>query len=488
MSHRHGCVRAILLSLLALSCSAAPTGAAIAAPARRLSADALRFVGDWDGALPVGGARVQIIFRIIHGELGGLVGTIDIPEQHASGIGMDSLLISRGAIRVALGRIGASYHGVMAENGGIIRGTWTQGGYSMPLDLGRGAAPEPRRSQDPVPPYPYAVEDVSIENRAAGVRLAGTITRPRGAGPFPAVLMITGSGPQNRDDEMLGHRPFLVIADRLTRAGLEVLRCDDRGTGKSTGAYATSTTADFASDARAELEFLRSRPEVARARVGLLGHSEGGVIAPLLASQDRSIAFLVLLSAPGVPGDSLLLLQNEALERASGRRDDMSEWNRALQRRLFAAVRAARDTNGLDASLHRVVRRAIGSLSAAQRGRIPPGFEERQVASVSSPWLRWFLAHDPRPALRRITCPVLALAGARDLQVTPKENLSAIAGALRAGGDRDARTIELPGLDHLLQTSATGLPSEYGSIEETIAPVALDTITNWIRAHVAPAR
>lgn len=469
-----------LLLLVPLVFATAP-GASRAAG---MSSAARRLVGDWNGSLAVGGQRIRIIFHFLERPGGKLVVAMDSPDQGMQGLAMDSVFLRRDTVRLVTNRIGGSYRGVLAADGTRIKGTWTQGGFSMPLDLGRGQAPERRRPQDPVKPYPYDEEQVVVRNQAAAVKLAGTLTKPRGAGPFPAVVLVTGSGPQNRDEELLGHRPFLVLADRLTRAGFEVLRCDDRGTAKSTGNYAAATTADFVTDARAEVAYLRSRPEVDRAHVGLIGHSEGGLIAPLLAAEDKTIAFIVLLAGPGVPGDSLLALQGAALMKAAGKQDSLAIWNRGLQRKLFALVKAEKDTAALRRRLRETMLRSLDDLPASYRGQITPAFLEQQVGMVSSPWFRWFLAYDPRPALSRTTCPVLAVGGGKDLQVPPKENLPAIAAALRAGGNRDFETLELPGLDHLLQTSATGLPAEYGTIEETIAPAALDTITRWIRARV----
>jgi len=502
MPFHRALARPLLLVLLALAAGAgalhagvgpggkAPSGAWLGAapaaaqpPAAGMSSAARALIGDWNGMLMVGGQRIRIIFHFLDRPGDKLVVVMDSPDQGMQGLPADSVFLKRDGLKLVLNRIGGSYRGVPTADGTRIKGTWTQGGFSMPLDLGRGQAPERRRFQDPVKPYPYDEEEVVVRNRAAAVKLAGTLTKPRGAGPFPAVVLVTGSGPQNRDEELLGHRPFLVLADRLTRAGFEVLRCDDRGTAKSTGNYAAATTADFATDVRAEVAYLRSRPEVDPAHVGLIGHSEGGLIAPLLAAQDKTIDFIVLLAGPGVPGDSLLTLQGAALMKAAGQRDSLAIWNRRLQRKLFAVVKAAKDTVGLRKRLRQTILRSLNELPVSHRGQITPAFLEQQVEMVSSPWFRWFLAYDPRPALRRTTCPVLAVAGGNDLQVPPKENLPAIAAALRAGGNRDFKTLELPGLDHLLQTSATGLPADYGTIEETMAPAALDTITAWLRAR-----
>ena len=309
------------------------------------------------------------------------------------------------------------------------------------------------------------------------MRLAGTIDTPRGTGPFPTVIFVTGSGPQDRDEAILGHRPFLVIADYLARHGIASLRYDDRGTARSTGDFASSTTADFALDAEAAVRFVKGIPQLA-STIGILGHSEGGLIGPMVATRTRDVSFLVVLAGPGVSGDSLSLLQMIAQGAATGAPTDRLEAVR-VNRILFAAVRNARDS--ADA-----VRR-IAAAKANILAPLPP--DKRASASraadqsaerLVSPWMRFFLKYDTRSALRQIRIPVLALDGSLDTQVPAKEDLAGIDAALKAAGNHDYRVVELPGLNHLFQTAKTGLSSEYASIEETIAPQVLGLIASWI--------
>jgi pimeloyl-ACP methyl ester carboxylesterase len=337
-----------------------------------------------------------------------------------------------------------------------------------------GAAAAPQRPQTPRPPFPYKAQDVVIPG-AGDARLAGTLTIPAGAGPFPAVLLINGSGPNDRDETILGHKPFLVIADALTRRGVMVLRLDKRGVGASTGGSPDLTTADYAADARAALAWLRRRPEAAAGRLGLLGHSEGAEIAPMLAADDPKVAFLVLLAAPAVPGDQLLLAQSRALLEAQGAPAD----------RVLAAARANRDIYAIaksDLPEDEAYDQVMARLKEA-------GAPATAVAAMArqglSPWVRWFLRHDPRPALAKVRCPVLALYGSKDLQVVPVQNVPELRAALKA--DPQATVTDLPGLNHLFQTADTGSPRDYGQIQETIAPAALALIVDWVvRTTAAP--
>jgi hypothetical protein len=333
-----------------------------------------------------------------------------------------------------------------------------------------------------VPPYPYDTVAVSIANPAApGVTLAGTLTLPRGKGPFPAAVLITGSGGQDRDESLFGHRPFRVLADHLTKQGIAVLRLDDRGVGGSAGKQAGATSEDFASDIVAGVDWLAKRPDIARKRIGLVGHSEGGIIAPLVTSKRSDIGFVVLLAGPGLRGDSLMVLQNLAIRRPYVSSEELLQREIAVLRLVYAAV-VAGDSVTVAAQVRNLVDAQVASMGGAQqssgdRDRIAEG----ATRQLWSPWFRYFLGHDPAPDLRRVRCPVLALNGDRDAQVVPKENLAGIEGALRAGGNKDVTLLTLPGLNHLFQTCKTCTVGEYGSLEETFAPSALETVSTWIR-------
>jgi pimeloyl-ACP methyl ester carboxylesterase len=284
------------------------------------------------------------------------------------------------------------------------------------------------------------------------------------------VELIVGSGPHDRDESLLGHKPFLVLSDYLTRKGIAVLRVDKRGIGKSTGNYATATTADFASDAEAGVAWLKTRPEVDPHKIGLIGHSEGAIIAPMAAVDDPDVAFIVMMAGSGVPGDQIIVEQGRLIAMAGGESKDEADKNAEKERETLTLVETEKDPAALD----RLLNVKLGAEGA------PEGAIASQIKALTSPWMRFFLTYDPATALRKLKIPVLAINGALDLQVPPALNLPAIRKALQDAGNTHAEVDELPGLNHLFQDAKTGSPSEYGQIEETISPPALDKIATWI--------
>lgn len=343
----------------------------------------------------------------------------------------------------------------------------------------------PKRPQVPVKPYPYDEKEVTYQNTKTGVKLAGTLTIPRGKGLVPAVILISGSGQQDRDETILGHKPFLVLADYLTRRGVAVLRVDDQAVGGSTGNPATATSEDFAGDVLAGIEFLKKQSKINSQKIGLIGHSEGGMIAPMVALKSKNVAFIVLMAGPGLPGEQILITQSAALLKADGKNDASVNSEQALQKNIFTIVKQEKDNTVAEGKLREILNKYVDSLSEDEKKLLgdSKAFIKQQIQTVLLPWMRFYLSYDPCPALRKIKCPVLAVNGSKDLQVVPKENLAAIRDALKKGGNRDFEVKELPGLNHMFQTCQTGLPDEYIKIEETIAPVALKTIGDWIASH-----
>jgi pimeloyl-ACP methyl ester carboxylesterase len=418
---------------------------------------------------------------------------MDSLDQGAMGIPIDTVRVSARKLHCALAKLHAGFDGTLSEDGKQIAGSWSQAGMSLPLTFARGDASSmaaPKRPQEPKPPFPYDSEDVSYPNPRANVTLAGTMTRPRGAGPFPVVLLITGSGPQDRDEMLLGHKPFYVLADYLTRQGIAVLRVDDRGIGKSTGNYAQATTGDFADDVIAGIDYLKTRADVDKTHIGLLGHSEGGMVAPIVAAKNQDVAFIVLLAGPGVPADDILVRQASLIMKANGATDAMIKDNEAAQRQMFAIVRAEKDPKAAEPKLRAVADELQKKLAAANPAMAAEAKASLagSVQMVNSPWFRYWLGLDPAATLRQVKQPVLALNGSLDLQVDPKQNLPVVEKALKDGGNQDVTAQELPNLNHLFQTAKTGSPTEYSTIEETMSPLALKTIGDWILARTSPKK
>lgn len=432
--------------------------------------------GYWQGKLAVGGIELRVVFHITQSKDGALKATLDSPDQGAKNIPLDSISREKATVKMADKRLMAKFEGKLSDDGRTIDGQWTQGGTELPLLLARlDKAPEFGRSQDPKKPYPYAEEEVTIENAKAKVKLAGTLTLPKSAKPVPAVVLISGSGPQDRDESLLGHRPFLVLSDYLTRRGIAVLRCDDRGVGGSTGDPSAATTDDFAGDALAAVAFLKSRPEIDGARIGLVGHSEGGMIAPLAAVRSADVKFIVLMAGTGVTGEQILYRQTELIAKAQGVDDATIAKTRAGQERIFKEVIKAPDLAKVEHVINEILTETTTDSPESIKKQA-----EAQAKSVIGPWFRYFLIYDPTTALRQVRCPVLAINGQLDLQVDPKQNLPPIEAALKAAGNQDVTVRELPELNHLFQHSKTGSPAEYSRIEETFAPEALEIIGDWI--------
>lgn len=444
-----------------------PEPAVVAAPAQ---AEAANLVGRWEGALNVGGTSLPIVIRVSEG-VEGLVAVMDSPAQGARDIAVADLSETGGVVRFAVPAAAGRFEGRRSEDGSIWTGAWSQGGASLPLILTRTEATAevtppapPARPQTPVPPFPYSAEEVAFENGA--VTLAGTVTLPQGEGPFPAVVLITGSGAQDRDETLFEHKPFAVWADALTRRGVAVLRYDDRGVGGSGGGSADETTADFAGDATAAVAFLRSRPEIDPARIGLMGHSEGGAAAQIAAVNGAPIAFMVMIAGSAVDGARIVTEQVHEIALAAGRTPAQAAQARDAQARIMAAVVSNKDDGPAAA--------AAVEAELAASGLTGPAAQQ-SISLLSSGWYRYFAAYDPAEALRGLTVPLLAVYGDRDPTVPADLNREALA-ALKP----DADIVVLPGLNHLMQTAETGLPTEYATITETLAPSALATVTDWI--------
>ncbi len=441
--------------------------AVVAAPVQATSS-AAGLGGVWEGRLTVGTQSIRIVFRI--DAAGNAV--MDSPDQGARNIAVDPPAVEGGVVRFVVPTIRGQFAGTQSDDGQTLTGALSQGGLTLPLILSRTAAAAvlAARPQTPVPPFPYRNEAVTFDNTASpDVRLAGTLTLPEGDGPFPAAILISGTGPQDRDETIEGHRSFAIWADVLTRRGVAVLRYDDRGVAASTGSYGEATQRDFASDVKAAFEWLAARPDIDPSRIGLIGHSEGGTFAPLAMQDGARAAWLVMLAGPAVSGGEIIQEQQRRIAVAAGMPAEEVERTNALQRRAVAAVVANADDAG-------AVRREIEALLLAQ-GRTP-GDAAQIGAVMSSDWYRGMIIHDPAESIRAIRVPMLAIYGGKDVQVPADQNAPVIA-RLKP----DADVVVLPGLNHLFQPAGTGLMAEYGQIETTLDPSVIRTVVDWVVAR-----
>lgn len=428
--------------------------------------------GLWTGTLNEGILNLRVAIRFDRNG----TGKLDSLDQHVTGISVTGVRVQGYRVTFRVDSVEGSYSGIVMDEGNRLDGDWYQG-VSLPFVLTRdGVMPKIKRPQTPKPPFPYTEQDVKFPSFARNVFLDATLTIPEGSGPFPGVVLITGSGPQDRDESNLGHKPFWVIADYLARRGVVVLRADDRGTGKSTGSFNGATTRDFADDAAGAVRFLRTREFVGT--IGLIGHSEGGLVAPMVASDPslgaKEVDFLVLLAAPGVPGDQIIIEQQILVSRAMGLSETTVEKNREREQKILSVARSETDPVLAKSKM----RAAVGEFGGGPMSLLNSRFDE-----ATTPWFRFLINYDPGTALRALKQPVLALNGALDVQVPPAQNLPAITWELEAGNNKDYEVVKLAGLNHFFQTATTGAPSEYGEIEETIAPSVLNLMAEWITRH-----
>ncbi|MFI6869632.1 alpha/beta hydrolase family protein [Nocardia sp. NPDC050406] len=452
----------ILSVVLALVASACSRTQAPSAPSRVL--------GDWHGNIEMPGQALAVGVNFANDGKA----RIDIPAQNIASMALTGVNSHPETLAFTIPKIPGepSFRGHYDRDSDTIRGDFTQGGQTAPLTLTRGLVAWPPRPQEPRPPYPYKSEDVSYPS--GDITIAGTLTIPNGAGPHPTVVLVTGSGPQDRNENILGHKPFLLLADTLTRAGFAVLRTDDRGVGGTGGNLEHATYMQLTDDIAAGMNFLRTRPEIDGARIGLLGHSEGGYLAPRLAARpDSGVAFAVLIAGPSVPGSEVLLEQNDLILRARGATpDEISDQIGFL--------------SGLVSFLN------IGDLPAANdyvarnNNALPP--DQRAPAEaldeLSSPYMAALLNYDPAPALSALRMPVLALFGGKDLQVPAAQNEGPMRALLAADPDATVHTFE--GLNHLMQPADKGTPDEYAGIETTMDPSVLEYITGWLTQRFPP--
>jgi len=441
--------------------------------------------GSWQGVLNTGNGELKLVFNINLLEDDSFTATLDSPDQGTMDIPLGEVSVTGDSIRIEAPIVNGIYLGKLRSES-TITGGWHQSGRSLKLDLEKKEkAIVLNRPQEPQPPYPYNEEEVSFNNVEQDFSLGGTLTLPRGEGPFPAAILVSGSGSQNRDEEIFGHRPFKLIADHMTRKGIAVLRYDDRGVASSGGSLAEVTTRDFAGDTRSAIDYLLKRSEIDHSKIGIIGHSEGGMIAFMLASSQNDIGFIISLAGPGVDGKSILLGQSDHIARLSGVNPMILEDNKIVMSNVYEIMIANESYQVWEEEVLKFASKFYsekGSYNYSEED-IERG-KNNLLASIpesSYAWMRYFVMFDPASLFGSIKCPVLALNGEKDCQVLPEQNISAIQNSLHKAGNTNTTTMILPGLNHLFQNCETGLPNEYGIIEETFDLKTLEKMSDWIQ-------
>jgi hypothetical protein len=442
-------------------------------------------VGVWDGAIDIMKRSIGISIGIKMNN-GVLNATIDIPEQSAMNLPLINVRFDSSRVHCELqaGPGLAVFDGVLKDDS--IKGVFTQAGGKGDFHLLRGV--EKKVVEQPEEVVPYKQEEVVFYNDT--LKFTGTLTIPSSAGPHPAVVMITGSGPQNRDEELFGFKPFRIIADHFTRKGIAVLRYDDRGVGGSGGSVNQSTTADFATDALAAIHFLQSRGDINPKQIGLCGHSEGGIVGPLAASESRDVAFVICIAGTGVDGSKTILAQQEAIMRADSSSEEAIKRALKVSQLAFDLALSKKDSIEVRKELRASVVDELNAMTSEQRKAITNDDEyvrvrvEAQISSFRSPWFKYFLTYDPAPALEKVKCPLLALFGGLDMQVLADLNKKSMESALKKGKNKDYSIKVFPIANHLFLTSVTGSPSEYSKLKKEFVPGFLNTMSDWILKHV----
>ncbi len=434
-------------------------------------------IGSWAGELTISGTKLPLIFNITQNGTD-LVTTMDSPMQGAKDMPTDKTTFLNNELSIEATKYGITYKGKFENE--TITGNFMQGGASLPLTLSRKQAGESvlKRPQTPKQPFNYGIEDVTFTNPIDKNTLAGTLTTPSNKKDFPVVVLISGSGQQNRNSEIFGHKSFWVIADDFAKKGIAVLRIDDRGTGGSNGVSMSMTTQNFADDINAAVEFLAQK---GFNNIGLIGHSEGGIIAPMVASKNSKVKFIVSMAGAGIPCDDLLSLQSNAIGKASGASEEDLKSMEKTNRELYTLIK---NYNGTDLK-GEVKKVLIAEMKGLPKEQQPSDADIEQMAEqesqkVAIPWLVYFLKINPDLYWSKLKIPVLAINGSLDLQVVPKENLAGIKASLEKAKNKKFEVVEFPNLNHLFQEAKTGMVEEYAQIEQTIAPHVLDKMSSWI--------
>lgn len=436
-----------------------------------------RYAGRWEGSLSIQGTELPIVFNIGKNTEGSVEVTMDSPMQNAFNIPAE-FSINKDSITIEIDKIAMEFKGRLIKSNEIA-GTFSQSGMEAVLALVKTEGPDPHY-QNPAEPLPYKTEDVVILNPEDSIEIGATVTIPQGEPPFPAVVMVSGSGQQDRDETVFGHKPFLVLSDYLTREGIMTIRYDDRGIGETGGNPEPCTSEDFTRDAYSVYKYLLERDESDNSLTGLAGHSEGGMISQMLAAEYKDIDFIVLMAAPGITGGEIIMMQSEAINTASGLDKEAVEEASRFQQRIIDAVRDIEEPDQIKAEIRSIMEEYRAKMPPEQQAQLTDNTINAQVEAAASNWYRYFVKFDPADYLRDIDCAVLAVNGGRDLQVPAEENLMRIGRILEENGNNKVTTKLFDNVNHLFQTAETGLTDEYYTLNETINPAVMKYIAQWI--------
>jgi len=443
--------------------------------ALNLSAQQKSKIGNWSGIITTPSAELEMIFKITE-ENGSFITKLDVPAQGGKDISAEIIESSADSLLIKIPAIFGTFSGKFM-NDDSISGSWSQGGMAVPLNLKKiEKLPEINRPQTPKPSFPYLPEEVEYINENSGFKIAGTLTIPENTKKSPVVILISGSGAQDRDETIFEHKPFFVIADYFARNGIATLRIDDRGVGGSEGNIREATSEDFAGDVLAGINFLKTRKELDAKKIGLIGHSEGGLIAPIVANTSKDVAFIIMMAGPGIVGEQILYEQGKLLNKAAGLSDAQVEQNTRLQKAIFDIILNEKDSAKQLDRLQRTYSGGMYPMLPEERKRAI----DARINAVNTPWFKYFLTYDPYPVLAKVKCPVLSIIGEKDLQVPAEINQNAIKKALTEAENKNFRIETLENLNHLFQNCETGGMQEYAKIEETIDMDVLKMMKNWI--------
>lgn len=437
-------------------------------------------IGNWLGSIEFQGKKLSVVIRVKFIEKDSFVAFMDSPDQGVKDIKVTKLILRNDSALIRVKSLSASISGLINLKDSSISGVFRQSIFNCPITLRKTESlPSINRPQEPKPPYPYQITDVSFGNEIENIELSGTLTLPLSKDKVPVVVMVSGSGPQNRDEELLGHKPFWVIADYFSRNGIAVLRYDDRGVGKSKGNFNDATTLNFSNDAEAAVKYLKTLEFIDTNKIGIIGHSEGGMIAPMVASRNKSVNFIVLMAGPGLTGEEILLKQSALIAKADGESEKEIKKSHKLNLSIYEIINREPDNTKAAIEIRKVYDKSTKKLSKEEK-KIADGQRDVMIQQITSNWFRYFLSFNPKDYLLKTHCAVLAINGGKDLQVPADEDLKAIEDYLKLANNKNYLIKKFDNLNHLFQNCKNGSPDEYVKIEETISPEVLGFMKDWI--------